>query len=703
MELPKMNLFSRKADKPAPDPVPAEAVAEFDRTMMIMKQGLGKEPRGRKVKLGVGRQLAVWGFLWAVFGVLSFMPLVYYIVNQVSLKEQLHVSADLQMLSQRLGRYTQQASAGNPLALKQLRQADELITASITALIQGNQEIKASPEAIQNVLATLDQQWQPLRKNVSQVLALEKTLTGLERSSKAVNDKEAEMLALSQEIAGAISPSGAGAREALAAGQLVAHSTRIPQAARHLLSRNNPGDWANDLAFASGSFRDALRVLQAGARDGALRERVERLAAIYAGIAPDIGNLLDNVKTAVSAKQAAQPLVTASDKALADTTAALTEAYSKETSSGLIEGVITFWLAAFTAFFAVMFARVMVGDAKDRAKKSEEQNQQNQEAILRLLDEMGGLADGDLTTNATVTEDVTGAIADSINFTIAELRTLVQRINKTTEAVADAAQRAQKISVQLLQGALKQSKEIQETSASVTDMAKSIEQVSQSAEDSARVAQQSLDAAHKGQAAVQNAIAGMNEIRQQIQETAKRIKRLGESSQEIHEIVDLIADLTEQTNVLALNAAIQAASAGEAGRGFSVVAEEVQRLAERAAQATKQIGGIVNTIQTDTQNAVAAMEESTQGVVEGAKLSDAAGQALNEIDRVSKDLAEHIATISRATRSQSESAGRVVKNMQEILGITEQTTQGTKQSTDSIGQLARLASELRGSVTKFKV
>ncbi len=292
------------------------------------------------------------------------------------------------------------------------------------------------------------------------------------------------------------------------------------------------------------------------------------------------------------------------------------------------------------------------------ATQAEAENKRNQEAILRLLNEMGDLADGDLTIRAQVTEDITGAIADSMNYTIDELRTLVAGVNNAAIQVTQKTAQAQSISAELLGAAERQSKEIEETTAQVLQVSRSISEVSSTADEGARVAQRSLAAADKGRAAVQNSISGMNDIREQIQETSKRIKRLGESSQEIGEIVELISDITEQTNVLALNAAIQAASAGEAGRGFSVVAEEVQRLAERSGEATKQIGAIVKTIQADTQDAVAAMEKSTMGVVEGAKLSDAAGQALSEIDYVTKNLAQLIQAISQATHTQANATTR---------------------------------------------
>jgi twitching motility protein PilJ len=333
----------------------------------------------------------------------------------------------------------------------------------------------------------------------------------------------------------------------------------------------------------------------------------------------------------------------------------------------------------------------------------ESRNRQNQDAILRLLDEMGDLADGDLTVSATVTENITGAIADSVNFTIDELRNLVTKINTTTIQVASAAQETQATALHLTDASDHQAQQITEVSNAITDMAGSIEQVSQNASQSSDVATQSVNLAAQGNEAVKKAINGMDTIREQIQETSKRIKRLGESSQQIGDIVELINDIAEQTNILSLNAAIQATMAGEAGRGFAVVADEVQRLAERSGSATKQIDALVKTIQNDTSEAISSMERSTTEVVAGARLSQDAGASLEQIEGVSHRLADLINNISDAAKQQASAAVSTSDNMNVIQEITMQTSTGTNESAASIGRLLELTNELRTSVSGFKL
>ena len=348
-------------------------------------------------------------------------------------------------------------------------------------------------------------------------------------------------------------------------------------------------------------------------------------------------------------------------------------------------------------------AEALQRESRQREQEARRVNDANQAAILRLMNELQSVAEGDLTQEATVTEDITGAIADSVNYTVEELRALVGSVQNTATRVAQTTAEVDGTSTELLAASTEQLREIRETGQSVLDMATRINEVSSQAQESATVARQSLQAADQGLRAVQNSIGGMNAIRDQIQDTSKRIKRLGESSQEIGEITELISDITEQTNVLALNAAIQAASAGEAGRGFSVVAEEVQRLAERSADATRQIAALVKAIQTDTQDAVAAMERSTHGVVEGARLSDSAGTALSEIDSVSRRLAELIEHISSSTLREAQLANGVAESIQHIFAVTEQTGEGTRTTAHQVRELSQMAEELRQSVSRFKI
>ncbi|MEK6199831.1 methyl-accepting chemotaxis protein [Psychrobacter sp. P11G5] len=339
----------------------------------------------------------------------------------------------------------------------------------------------------------------------------------------------------------------------------------------------------------------------------------------------------------------------------------------------------------------------------ERARQIQEENERNQMAILRLLDELGDLAEGDLTVNATVSEDFTGAIADSVNFAIDQLRQLVLVINSTAERVSQSSGQTQMNAVELAEASEHQAQEIASVSAAINEMAISIDQVSTNATESASVAQRSVAIAYNGADVVQRSIEGMNVIRDQIQETSKRIKRLGESSQEIGDIVSLINDIADQTNVLALNAAIQASMAGDAGRGFAVVADEVQRLAERSANATKQIETLVKTIQADTSEAVMSMETTTSEVVRGARLAKDAGEALEEVQSVSNTLADLIQNISNAAQQQAESAGHISNAMNIIQDITSQTSSGTMATARSVGELSEMAAALQESVTGFKI
>ena len=331
------------------------------------------------------------------------------------------------------------------------------------------------------------------------------------------------------------------------------------------------------------------------------------------------------------------------------------------------------------------------------------ETERNQQAIMRLLDEMSNLAEGDLTVQATVTEDITGAIADSVNYAVEALRKLVTTISQSGIQLDGAARQTQALASHLARASNAQSKQIGSATESIGAMASSIEEVSGNAERGADVARHSVDVAHKGGDAVRRTIDGMNMIRETIQETSKRIKRLGESSQEIGNIVELISDIAEQTNILALNASIQASMAGEAGRGFAVVADEVQRLAERAANATKQIEVLVRTIQTDTNEAVVSMERSTTDVVGGALLAENAGAALQEIEQVSNQIASLVQNISASARSQSTASQNIARNMQVLREISAQSADSTSATSHAIAKLADLSASLRKSITGFRL
>ena len=611
-------------------------------------------------------------------------------------------AGDLKVLSQRLPLAAQQSVLGNAGAFKQLSEGKATFETTLAGLTDGDDDVPSTRGAARESLDKVSAQWKTFNPQVEQILSQQKNLVAMGENVRLINKLSTDLQEVAEQLASQLADAGAGVREVSRANHLVMLSQRLPKNANLLLSADliDP-EVVLQLEKDTTSFRDTVEALMGGAattREDSMAT-LEDLGENMGNMVEAVGAVLSNSQPLLQSKAAANNLFVGSDKLLQNV-----DQLSKDYQS---VGGLSYLLAALFGVLAVgslvMLGLVNINETKSRARKSEEENSRNQEAILRLMDELGELAEGNLTINASVTEDITGAVADSINYTVEELRSLVRGINNATVQMDQAASQAGQVSESLQHAARRQTEEIEETSAAVVSLAQSVQQVSGNAAESARVAEQSLAAAEKGQQAVANAIASMNGLREQIQETSKRIKRLGESSQEIGEIVELISDITEQTNVLALNAAIQAASAGEAGRGFSVVAEEVQRLAERSADATKQIAAIVKTIQSDTHDTVAAMEVSTQGVVEGAKLSDAAGQTLAEIGDVSKKLAGLIADISTATQSQAESTAKVAETMQDIKSISAQTTSGTQQTAESIGGMKQLAQDLKNSVAGFKL
>ncbi len=335
--------------------------------------------------------------------------------------------------------------------------------------------------------------------------------------------------------------------------------------------------------------------------------------------------------------------------------------------------------------------------------QSQEERDSIQESIKELLEEVSVVAEGDLSIDAVVKDDVTGSIADSFNYMIQQLRDVIRTVQDATIQVSSSANEIQTTAEHLAQGSESQASQILDTSAAIDEMAVSIQQVSENAALSATVGEQAKVNAQQGTKSVQNTILGMNKIRGQVQETAKRIKRLGESSQEIGDIVQLIGDIADRTSILALNASIQAAMAGDAGRGFAVVAEEVERLADRSTNATKQIDGLIKTIQSEMAEAVTAMETTTQEVVDGSQIADQAGQALTEIEGVSNRLSELIQSISLSAKQQARGSEALATSMNQIADVTQQTAAGTKQAAVSINSLAHLADGLRGSVSTFKL
>lgn len=365
--------------------------------------------------------------------------------------------------------------------------------------------------------------------------------------------------------------------------------------------------------------------------------------------------------------------------------------------------ILPLLLAALGAFALWRYSQVQARGMVKYDAGLEETLADQQESILKLLDEMSALADGDLTVEAEVTDQITGAIADSVNFAVIEMRELVSQINRASIEVANESEQAVSNAQSVSESNIKQSKQISEAATLMQQVSSGMRQMSDQANSSASMASESLKAASQGAQAVRDTIEGMENMREQIQDTSKRIKRLGESSQRIGDIVALIDDIAEQTNILSLNAAIQASMAGEAGRGFAVVSDEVQSLAERSTEATKKIAELVTTIQNDTNDAVLSMEKATQQVVTGTKVADTAGSALAEIEKVSEKLSSLVEGISKGSNEQAETVIKVSEQVAEVSDSSTDTSRKAQESANSIAKLLELAKDLETSVSRFKL
>ncbi|MCH7390554.1 methyl-accepting chemotaxis protein [Acinetobacter dispersus] len=636
---------------------------------------------------------------------LAVILLIYLFVSVPRSNQLTRSLGELRLLSQTISRQATEATAsGTPEAMKKLVESEKQFAENLDTVEsvygKGSDEYKK-----------VSGLWENVSKNIDLIASQQKVINQLYDTNISISETIPEIQAEYNLMVDQM------VRENMPSSQVIITKNQVFIAERILRSINsvlvgtdNSSVSANDFGADIDTFGVYLNAQLNGSSElgvdrissSALRESVDSIKSDYDAVLKSAAaTVLQNANQIVRVRQASSQIFSQSDALLTS----LNDLSNKAEGGwgNVIAGIVLIGALGLLVFSALQLLALRSNTDKERVTRLQDEYDRNQNAILRLLDEIADLADGDLRSYATVSEDFTGAIADSINFAIDQLRDLVSRITDTSQEVARYTQDTQSITNQLAEASEHQAQEIAGASAAMNEMALSIDQVSANASESADVAQRSVQIATNGAQVVNRSIEGMDHIREQIQETSKRIKRLGESSQEIGNIVSLINDIADQTNILALNAAIQASMAGEAGRGFAVVADEVQRLAERSASATKQIESLVKTIQTDTNEAVISMEQTTSEVVRGANLAKDAGIALDEIQTVSGDLAKLIASISDAAKLQSASASHIATTMNVVQEITSQTTTATFDTARSVSELANMAESLRESVTDFKL
>ncbi len=626
--------------------------------------------------------------------------------------------AEQQVLAQRIAKFALSSARGEMQSFTTLKQTRDRFETIMWELKNGSKtaDVPAVPDEVMPTLRELENNWLAMRQNVDEIIGSRENILAIGEFSAVISEFVPQMQELLSELAEVLINSNAPSRQVFTTAEQEMLIQRINANVNQVLEGGQKTAAAIDqFSRDADLFGRVLQGLKDGDRDLGIQKVTDKVAkkrladvtTLFGTIEDNAAEIIQNIPEVLPALEAASDISPTSD-ATSDSAEKLIEAFGQSPGRfsflGIKAGPIMIAIfGAAAAIFLVLLGGQLIVDAQRREQESKKQNENNQKAILQLLDEMGDLADGDLTVTASVTEDITGAIADSINYAIEALRELVTTINQTSEQVSGATQESRATAMHLAEASEHQAEQITQANESIKEMTLAIDEMSQDATESAEVARRSVEIAGTGAETVRNTIAGMDNIREQIQETSKRIKRLGESSQEIGDIVELIDDIADQTNILALNAAMQAAMAGEAGRGFAVVADEVQRLAERSINATKQIEALVKTIQADTNEAVTSMEASTAGVVKGAKLAEDAGEALKEIESVSQYIDDLTGKMAQSAKKQSEEAGNIKDTMSVIQEITNQTSEGTHQTANSIGALADLSDQLQKSVAGFRL
>lgn len=647
---------------------------------------------------------------------LAFVAVTFYLITLDSRHQQQWIghTTKIQVLSQQMAKSASEAAEGTLIAFFALSDARDDVAHAMKSLSSGDpvESLPALPRSMKKPLGALDNTWQRIDSNTQTIVDREDLMLELAKASALFIDALPRMQALTDEAVRTLTQNNAPSQQIFVAGRQLVLSDRILRHLNEILRGGNGAiNAADSFSKEVEHFEQMLNALLRGSAEVGV-EQVRNTAALnslaqvqdlFQANKPQIDFILASSPDLLQVRGAADELFLDS-KDMFDQARVVAEAIQLRSTAQIWPSLWSGSLALILMLGIVTWlVRSILAAERKRALDAGTQNQRNQQAIMRLLDEMESLADGDLTVRATVTDDMTGAIADSVNFAVEQLRELVTGINVTAATVAESAHDTMDTTSKLAEASGRQAEQVRAVTETINEMAQSFDKMAERSRESSEVAELSVAIANNGAQMVQQSIRGMDTIRDQIQKTSKRIKRLGESSQEIGDIVELINGIAEQTNILALNAAIQSASAGGAGRGFAVVADEVQRLAERATNATRRIEMLVQNIQTDTAEAVVSMESTTSEVVSGAKKAEDAGEALGRIESVSINLSRLIAEISQEAQAQSKMATQVAGEMNSIRDISIQTSEGTNQTAHSMGTLANLVRQLRESVADFKL